>query len=1009
MRKKLLLLSSAVLCSLVLLSISAVAQDKVVTGKITDSAGAPIAGVTVTPQGTTGGTTTGPDGTFHLTVGPATRFLVISSVGYATQRVPVTGSAIQVTLSASSSLQAEVVVIGYGTQQRRDLTGSISVVGTKDFQQGAITSPDQLIAGKVAGVQVTSNGGSPGSSATIRIRGISSLNSNNAPLIVLDGVVLPAIGQPSPTTGTTSDATPTVAGVASPLDLLNPDDIENVTILKDAAAQAIYGSRASPGVIIITTKKGRGGKPVFNANSTFTVGTVAKDVPVLSAAQVRNYVTTQAAANPADSSFVNRLGSANTDWQKEIFQTAATTNDNISMSGAAGKTPYRVSLGYHNEQGIIKTDNLQRGTVSLHLTPHLLDDNLKLELNLTGALTKSRFANPGAVGSALNMDPTQSPYEKGSPYGGYFEWVNPSTGLLMPLATRNPLALLEQDFRIGYAANSIGNIHADYALPFLPGLHAIANVAYDVTTGHGTETVAANAAQQYENSPGPGLNSKYKTNNTYVLQEYSLNYNKDVPSIKSNFNVLGLWSRANTLVTKYNYVSYDAKGDTLSGSVPTYPKDPQENTLISYVGRFIYTYDQKFILTASIRDDGTSRIAANLRWGTYPAVSVAWRIGREPFLEKSNWLSDLKLRASYGVTGNQDGILNYGYIPSYSLSVNSSLYQFGQRYYNMYTPAPYNPFIKWEQTASTNLGLDFGLFNNRITGSIDVYNKDISNLFNSVFIPVGSNFTNQMVLNVGTMNDKGVELNVNATPIQGRRFSWTFNYNFTYNKNKITKLTNNNEPGFIGDQVGGISGGTGNTIQIQTVGNAANSFYVLKQIYDKNGQPIEGAYVDQNRDGTISSTADGYHYKSPFPPVSMGFSSTFTYDKWSLTIVARSNIGNYVYNNDAAANGATQYIMNPLGYIGNAHSSVNKTHFYSPQYFSDYYVENASFLKLDNLGLAYNVGKIGQRASLRLSAYCQNVFVITKYTGIDPEVYSGIDNNFYPRPRNYTVGASLNF
>lgn len=1004
MRKKLLLLSGAVLCWLVLLSVSAFAQERVITGRVTDSTGAPISGVTVAPQGVAGGTTTGSDGTFRLAVRPATKLLVISSIGYATQHVPVSGStSIHVILASSSSLQSEVVVIGYGTQQKRDLTGSISVVGTKDFQQGAITSPDQLIAGKVAGVQVTTNSGEPGASSTIRIRGISSLNSNNAPLIVLDGVELPSLTQPNTTSGT-SDPFSSIAGVSSPLDMLNPDDIESITILKDASAAAIYGSRASAGVIIITTKKGRGGRPLFNVNSTYTIGTVAKDVPVLTAQQVKNDVTAS-----GDTSFMNKLGSANTDWQKLIFQTATTTNDNLSMSGTAGNTPYRISLGYHNEQGILKTDNLQRGTVGIHLSPHLLDDNLKIELNLTGAVTKSRFANQGAIGDALNFDPTQSPYQKGSPFAGYFEWVNPSTGLLIANATRNPLAFLEQDNNTGYTANSVGNLHADYALPFLPGLHAIANLAYDVTDGHGGETDPADAAYQYENSPGPGLNSKYKTNNTYVLQEYSLNYNKDVPSIKSNFNVLGLWSYANNLITQYNYVSHDAKGDTLSGSVPTYPTTPNENTLISYVGRVIYTYNQKYILTASIRDDGSSRFAPNDRWGVFPAVSAAWRIGRESFLENSHWLTDLKIRGSYGVTGNQDGLSNYEYIPSYSLSINSSLYRFGQTFYNMFTPAFYNPAFKWEQTTSTNLGLDFGLFNNRITGSIDVYNKNISNLFNSVFIPVGSNFTNEMTLNVGTMNDKGVELNVNATPVQGRRFTWTLNYNFTYNKNKITRLTNNNEPGFIGDQVGGISGGTGNTIQIQSVGYAANSFYVLQQIYNKNGQPIEGAYVDQNRDGTISSTTDAYHYKSPFPPVAMGFSSTFSYDKWSLTIVARSNIGNYVYNNDAAASGATQYIMNPLGFIGNANASVNKTHFYSPQYFSDYFVENASFLKLDNLGLAYNVGRIGPGTSLRISAYCQNVFVITKYTGIDPEVYSGIDNNFYPRPRNYTVGASLNF
>jgi iron complex outermembrane receptor protein len=978
-------------------------QNREISGKVTDSTGAPITGASIIIEGTNTGATSDAFGAFRLTIRPRDKAVVISAVGYGTRRVPISAGIFNVTLSATNANLNEVVVIGYGTQQKKDLTGAISVVGTKDFQQGAITTPDQLIAGKVAGVTVTSNGGEPGASATIRIRGISSLNSNNAPLIVLDGVELPALNSPNATSGT-SDPTASISGVSSPLDLLNPDDIESVTILKDASAAAIYGSRASAGVIIITTKKGRGGRPIFNANSTFTAGTVAKDVPVLNAGQVRNYVTAS-----GDTSFINKLGSSNTDWQKTIFQTATTTNDNLSMSGTTAKTPYRISLGYHDEQGILKTDYLQRGTIGIHVSPHLLNDNLKIELNITGALTKSRFANQSAIGDALNFDPTQSTYKKGSIFGGYNEWVNPATGLLIAEATRNPLAMLEQNRNIGYTNNSIGNLHVDYALPILPGLHAIANVAYDVTGGHGSTIVPADAAQDYENSPGPGYNSKYKQNNTYVLEEYSLNYNKDVPSLKSNFNVLGLWSYANNLITPYNYANFDSKGDTISGSAPLYPTSPYENTLISYVGRFIYTYDQKYILTASIRDDGSSRFAPKERWGVFPAVSAAWRVSREDFLKNVNWLNDLKIRGSYGVTGNQDGLSDYSYIPSYSLSTNGSLYRFGETFYNMYTPAAYNPFFKWEQTTSANVGLDFGLFNNRVSGSIDVYNKNISNLFNSVFIPVGSNFTNEETLNIGTMNDKGAELNVNAIPVQGRHFSWTLNYNFTYNHNKITRLTNNNQPGFIGDQVGGISGGTGNTIQIQSVGYAANSFFVLQQVYNKSGQPIEGAYVDQNRDGTISSTTDAYHYKSPFPPVSMGFSSTFTYDQWSLTIVARSNIGNYVYNNDAAANGDLQYIMNPLGFIGNAQSSVNKTHFYSPQYFSDYYVENASFLKLDNLGLAYNAGKLSPHTSLRISAYCQNVFVITHYTGVDPEVYSGIDNNVYPRPRNYTVGASLNF
>jgi TonB-linked SusC/RagA family outer membrane protein len=1006
MRKKLLLARSAVLCILVLLSIPSFSQSKIISGKITDSTGAPIPGASVIPSGSSKGTTTDPSGNFHLTVGPEAKTLVVSSIGYASQRIAITGSEMRISLAATSNIQNEVIVIGYGTQQKKDLTGAVSTVSTKDFQKGAITSPDQLIAGKLAGVTVTANGGSPGAGSTIRIRGISSLNSNNAPLIVLDGVPLPS----TVNSNGTSDGTSTISGVSNPLSLINPDDIESMTVLKDASSAAIYGSRASAGVIIVITKKGRAGNAIFNFNTSNTVGTVAKDVSVLNAGQFRNYVNAQVAANPADSTFANMMGNSNTDWQKVIFHQALTTNDNISVSGTTGHLPYRVSFGYHDEQGLVKTDLLQRETVGIHLTPHFLNNHLKVELNLNGAVAKSRFANGGAIGDAISFDPTQSPYSKGSQFGGYFEWTNPATGGLNSLATRNPLALLEQYNNTGTASNSIGNLHLDYELPMVPGLHAIANWGYDVTNGHGRTIVPADAAQDILNSPGPGLNQKYKANNTYVVQEYSLNYVKDLPSIKSNINVLGLFSYANNLITPYNYASFDSKGDTIGGTAPVYPTSPYENTLVSYVGRLIYTFDQKYIVTASIRDDGSSRFAPNKRWGIFPAVAAAWRIDQEPFLKYVSWLSDLKIRGSYGVTGNQDGLLDYEYIPSYSLSVNSSQYQLGNSYYNMYTPSPYNPNFQWEQTTSSNIGFDFGFLANRITGSVDYYYKSVTHLFNNIFIPVGSNFTNQLNENIGTMKDQGIEFNLNATPIRGRHFSWDMNFNFTYNTNKITKLSNgDNNPNFYGDEVGSIGGGTGNTIQIQTVGHTANSFWVLQQVYGTNGAPVEGAYVDRNRDGVVTTPNDQYHYKSPFASVIMGFSSTFNYDKWSLNIVARANIGNYLYNNVASGLGVSQYIMNPLQYLQNASTSYYHTNFYTPQYFSDYYVQNASFLKLDNLGLSYNVGRISQGVNLRVSANCQNVFVITKYTGIDPEVYSGIDNNIYPRPRNYTIGASLGF
>ena len=1006
MRKKRLLLRFTIPLFLLLFCLTGFAQNRVILGRVTDSKdGTGLPGVTVLIKGTTIGVQTQSDGRFRIEVPPSATTLVISSIGYGIHEVPIVGGNFNVSLVQNTiSTLNDVVVIGYGTQLKKDLTGSISSVNAKDFQQGAITSPDQLIAGKVAGVSVTSNGGEPGSSSTIRIRGLTSLGANNDPLIVLDGVELPSSSQ---------NGTSTTAGIANPLDFINPDDIENVTILKDASAAAIYGSRASAGVILITTKKGKGGHPVYNFNTSLTVGTIAKYLPVLSSGQFRTYVTDQASLNPADSVFADKLGSSNTDWQKLIFQTAVSNNDNLSISGATNNMPYRISVGYHDEQGILKTDYLQRGTAGIHLSPHLLDDKLKIDLNLNGTITQSRFANTGAIGAADAFDPTQSPYQKGSQWGGFFEWANPTTGALNALAGRNPLALLEQYRNIGKAETSIGNIHIDYQLPGIEGLHAIADLGYDVTNGTGNVFIPGNAAQAASNSPGPGDSSKYKTTTSYVTATYELNYIKDIKSIKSNINLVALYSYTNTLTTLYNYPSFDAAGDTLSGSAPVYPTSPAEYTLISYVGRLIYTFNQKYILTASLRDDGSSRFSPSNRWGLFPAVAVAWRIKQEQFLKNVDWLTDLKVRGSYGVTGNQDGLLDYEYIPSYSLSQNSSLYPFGSTFYNTYAPGAFDASFKWEQTASANIGLDFGFFKNRITGSIDYYNKTITNLFDPVSVPAGTNFTNVLTVNVGSMTDHGVELNLSANAIKTKDFSWDLNFNFAYNKNTITKLTNNSKSAnFYGDPIGNISGGTGNTIQINTVGYDPYSFFVLQQVYQKNGLPLEGVFVDRNRDGLITtppSSPDAYHDHSPFAPVIMGFSTTLTYKKLSLTVVARANVGNYVYNNVAADLGVTEYMLNPLNYLSNASTDIFKSHFYAPQYYSDYYVENASFFRVDNIGLGYNVGKIGRFAYLRLSAYCQNVFVITKYSGQDPEVYGGIDNNLYPRPRNFTLGASLGF
>ena len=991
------------------------AQTKTISGKITDvTDGTGLPGVTILVKGTKTGAQTKSDGSFSISVPSNATTLVVSSVGYTQKEIPITGTDYNISLvkSAGTSLN-DVVVIGYGTVKQKDLTGAVATVTSKDFQQGAaITSPDELIAGKVAGVSVTSNGGQPGAAATVRIRGLSSLNGNNDPLYVIDGVPMQSLFTPPP------NSTSTIPGVADPLSLINPNDIESETILKDASAAAIYGSRASSGVILITTKKGRGGAPKFNFNTQLGASVIAKEESVLSTDQLKAYVN--ANGTPAQ---IAEMGGANTNWQNEIYQTGIISNSNISMSGSLNNMkgiinslPYYVSAGYLDQSGILKTDNLQRTTVSVRLNPSLFDNHLKIDINANGSHADTRFANQAAIGAAVSMAPTEPVYEKGSPFGGYFEWTaNGSDTTPNNNATRNPVALLNQYNSSSIANRLYGNVQFDYKLHFLPDLHLNLNLGLDASKGQGSVHVPGDAAQQWGTTTNHGQNYLYKGTNNNTVLEFKLNYLKDIPDINSNINVVAGYGYYNNLGTTYNYASFDSQGDTIPGTAPLYPSNIAENTMISYFGRLIYTYDNKYILTASLRTDGSSRFPSTNRYGVFPAIAGAWKINEENFLKNSTTISSLKLRASYGVTGNQDGIGNYGYIPSYSLSSNGSQYQFGNNFYYMYTPALFDGNLKWEQTASTNIGIDYGFLNNRISGSVEYYYKNTTDMINSLFIPDGTNFSNKATANIGNMVSKGVEFTINAVAVQSRTVTWNLSFNIAYEDIKITKLTNSSsDPTFYGDATGPNIGATGNTIQMNTVGYTPNAFFVLQQIYDqKSGKPIEGLYVDRNRDGIISSppsSPDAYHYKTPFAPVIMGFSTSVSYEKWSLSTVLRANIGNYVYNAVASNQAVQRSILNPNNFISNTITSYVNTNFINNQYYSDYYVENGSFLKMDNLGLNYNLGNImNSKARLTISASVQNVFVVTKYSGIDPEVYGGVDNNIYPKPRTYTLGINVGF
>lgn len=963
-------------------------QERTVSGTVTDTAGRALQSATVLVKNTSAGTQTKPDGSFSLRVPASAQTLVISSINYATQEVPITEGTISVRLEPLTAALADVVVIGYGTQQRKDVTGSIATVTSKDFQKGTITSPEQLIAGKVAGVTVTTNGGAPGSGSVIRVREGASLNASNDPLIIVDGIPLSNNG---------------VSGAANQLALINPNDIETVTVLKDAASTAIYGSRASNGVIIITTKRGRRGKPQLNVVSNLSVATIAKKLDVLSAGEMRNFVNNYPGATDAQKA---KLGTANTNWQNLIFQNAITSDNNVSVSGAFNNLPYRLSVGYLSQQGTLKTDLLQRGTVGLNLSPLLFDKHLKIDINVKGAYSQSDFANQGAIGSAVAFDPTQPVYND---KGGYFEWLQ-SNGQFNPNANSNPVALLYQYHSRGYVTRSFGNIQFDYKFHFLPELHANLNLGYDVSQGHGNPYTDS-SRQGNSNYNYRGVLSPYKQNNNNYIGEFYLSYIKDLKSINSNINAVAGYGYYDNKATNHNSYGYfvDTK-DTVPGTAPTYFTDIQQNTLISYYGRVIYTLANKYIVQGSIRTDGSSRFSKENRWGVFPSAAFTWRINQENFLKNSNTLSDLKLRLSYGVTGQQEGIANYSYLPAYYLAAATSQYQLGNTFYVPFTPVAYAQDIKWEQTESYNAGIDIGFLKNRLSATVDVYTRKTKDLLNTLNLPVGTNFTNKITDNVGDMKSEGVEVSLNASPIVSKTFRWDLSYNFTYIHREITRLTKTADPTFYGNPTGPSIDPQGTQVQINSIGYTPFAFYVYKQVYDANGKPIEGLFADLNRDGVINNN-DKYRYKSPFAPVKMGFNTSFTYKQWTLNALLRASIGNYMYNQVFSGSGNIAAIISPNNFIQNVPKAALESNFQTyVERESDYYIYNASFLKMDNIGLSYNAGRIiNNKVNLTVGAYCQNVFVVTKYPGLDPELYGGVDNNIYPRPRTYTLSVNLNF
>ncbi|WP_082892902.1 MULTISPECIES: TonB-dependent receptor [Emticicia] len=956
--------------------------QKTVSGKVTDqNDGSPMPGVSVSVKGTSTGTQTDASGSYQVAV-PANATLVFSFIGKATQEIAVGNrSTIDVKLVDDNKILQEVVVVGYGTQKKQDLTGSITSITSTDFVKGNIATPEQLVSGKLAGVQITSNGGAPGSGSRIRIRGGSSLSASNDPLIVIDGIPLDNSN---------------VSGAANPLSFINPNDIESFNILKDASAAAIYGSRAANGVIIITTKKGSKKDKLNVAFSTlFSSATRVNNVDVLTADEFRTAVKTYGTATQQ-----KLLGNANTNWQDQIFRTALSSDNNLSVTGNLKTMPYRVSVGYTKQNGILKTSSMDRTSTSVGLTPTFFKSHLKLDINFKYSSTKSNFADEGAIGSAIGFDPTQNVYAENK-FGGYFQWLA-QNGDLAGLAPINPLALLNLKSNVGTLNRMIGNIQADYKFHFFPDLRAVWNVGFDRSNTRGDQTESnLLSATSFTNQGSVGYYTQ--TRNNFTNQFY-LNYVKGL-----NGQSINIMAGAEN----QGFVRENENGTTYgnSGVVPIYSYFKTDYALLSFFGRLNYSLNDKYLATVTVRRDGSSRFAPENRWGTFPSVALAWKLNKE--FKNDEIFSDLKLRFGWGLTGQQDlSTGDYPYLNAYTKGQGLK-YQFGDRYYDVLRPNAYDPNIKWEQTASTNLGLDFGLKKARISGSIDVYQKKTTDLINEIDVAAGSNFSNKVTTNVGTLENKGLEVVINYTPIMNKNFNWDISGNFTYNERKITALTKVDNPTYVGVLVGGISGGVGNYAQVHSTGYTPNTFFVYKQVYDEAGKPIEGLFADLNGDGKITEL-DRYRYQSAVPKYFLGFSSQMSYKKASLGFVMRSNIGNYALNNIYSSMATYQNITGAGNFINNVSANVLETNFKTrtdQTILSDYYVQNASFLRMDNLNVGYNLSDLfrAKKIQAQLSFVVQNVFVITKYKGLDPEIADGIDRQIYPRPRTYSVGLNINF
>ena len=978
-----------------------------VKGVVLDAQG-PVIGATVLEQGTANGTVTGVDGDYALKVSSADAMVEISCIGYTTVSFKASEVPSVVTIVEDSEFLDEVVVIGYGTVKKSDMTGSVSAVKADQLNKGIASSPTSLLQGKSAGVVVTAGDGAPGSSNTIRIRGGSSLKANNDPLIVVDGLPISEVG---------------ISGVSDALSSINPSDIETFTVLKDASATAIYGSRASNGVIIITTKKGSKFDKGIHVSADFTgsISQNTKYVDNLTADELRSLVSDLYGAG---SDAYNLLGNANTDWQKEIFQLAKTIEGNVAVSGKAagnwGYMPYRVSLGYHNQDGTLKTSNMTRETLSFNLNPSLLDEHLNISLNAKGMNMDTQFANTGAITQAVQYDPTKPVYDANGLNG--YSWWNYGKGTFTldncnTMANQNPVALLNDKLDLSNAKRFIGNAQFDYKIHGFEDLRINLNLGIDYSKSNGTVDVAPDTEQsmhttaQQANNHASGYHTNYsQTRNDQTLElyaDYSKTLDKHFVDLMAGYS----WSHYYNESYSETYKADNTPSTDASYWLSNPNTFKTEYYLVSFFGRANYSFDNRYLLTATVRRDGTSRFANN-KWGLFPSVAASWNVKNESFFKDSAVLSALKIRLSWGQTGQQD--LNAGNYPSlatYTTNTNACMYPFGGTFVTPITPEGYNADLKWETTTTYNAGLDYGFASDRIYGSIDVYKRYTKDLLNWTPVAAGANLTNYLNANIGDLENKGIEAEINFIPVQTRDASWTIGVNAAYNETVITRLTaDDSRADYYGVETGGISGGTGNSVQIHQTGHAPNSFFVYQQVYDTNGRPIEGAYVDRNGDGVID-TDDKYCFGKAAPDWTFGFNTQLTWKQWTLAASAHASVGNYIYNN-VMSNGDLLTDLSTNSFINNRYCTAREHNFANyAQYWSDMYVTDASFLKLDNVTLSrsFNLGSADKPMALNAYFTAQNIACLTGYQGIDPEVFSGIDNNMYPRPRTFIFGLKFNF